>query len=368
MKRIIRLWILVFGFNFSYANNCAGFIDVSDTDSICKNLIFAKEVLNVHGYQDGTFRPNNKVFRAEFIKMVIEADGANVKGDYEKNCFPDVREGDWYHEYVCSAKDRGIINGYKDGYFKPNNTITYVEALKVLLHVFDKQPQSTASDIWYVPYLSIADTFNLTVPPDSQKELLRKDTIQIVRQAYSLNAIVIDYSDYEPIVITFNHHLSNQMREDEDTAKYMFLFLLSYFYTEGYWTDGFSEKILDDAIKNEITKGRLSGLDVLIPLIQSYSFVKKVKSTHGKISLSFQKHGGTKYLNGDLYMAGSDLDYKFVAKFSNLDEEETNKCGCTLGEIESIFTPKPVPNCHNSWNGWGSCPLDCMFKYCDELE
>lgn len=94
----------------------------------------------ISGYDDGTFKPDNKVLRAEFAKMAMEA----LKYDYTKlpatslgSCFTDVKSGDWFEVYVCTMKYEKFVSGYTDGSFKPGSTIVKAEAVKILVEAFD---------------------------------------------------------------------------------------------------------------------------------------------------------------------------------------------------------------------------------------
>ena len=84
----------------------------------------------VNGYPDGTFRPDNKITRAEFCKMlcgVLEVG----KLEYTKS-FNDLEEGAWYYDYVMTLAEMGIVDGYTDGSFLPDNDITRQEMVTMV--------------------------------------------------------------------------------------------------------------------------------------------------------------------------------------------------------------------------------------------
>lgn len=117
----------------------------------------------IEGYQDGTFRPLQEVNRAELLKIIIGEDIENADADDTKNCFPDVKE-EWFAPYVCYAKSKGWVDGYPDGYFRPENTINKVEAIKIVINVYnyteDSETTLPYNDIinnsWYIPFLQAA--------------------------------------------------------------------------------------------------------------------------------------------------------------------------------------------------------------------
>lgn len=137
------------------------FLDVSeDNDLASINLL--KDLKIIHGYPDGTFKPKNKINRAEFSKIVIEAKygDSDISGS---NCFPDVSE-DWFAKYVCTAKAKGIISGYANGKFLPDSNINLVEAYKILsLLFFDGKINYEIKAPWYAKYVKTAQDNNFSL-------------------------------------------------------------------------------------------------------------------------------------------------------------------------------------------------------------
>ena len=84
----------------------------------------------VNGYGDGTFGPENIVTRAQFAKMVTLAAGLTYSGSGVEP-FDDVPEGGWEYPYVMAAKEHGIINGYSETIFGPNDPVTRAQAAKM---------------------------------------------------------------------------------------------------------------------------------------------------------------------------------------------------------------------------------------------
>ena len=85
----------------------------------------------VNGYDDGSFKPQNNVTRAEFIKLLVECMGYN---QVASTSFGDVAKKDWFYVYVSTALENGVIS--KDDYgtnLNPNGVITRKEAAKLLV-------------------------------------------------------------------------------------------------------------------------------------------------------------------------------------------------------------------------------------------
>ena len=80
------------------------------------------------GYPDGTFAPNKGMTRAEVATMFTRLlKDRPVKGESYKAGLSDVHAGDWYADTVGYAVQKGIVSGYPDGSFKPNQAITRAE-------------------------------------------------------------------------------------------------------------------------------------------------------------------------------------------------------------------------------------------------
>ncbi len=84
------------------------------------------------GYGDGSFGPNDPVTRAQIMKMALEAFG-ETDSTTTSSTFTDVALTDWAAPYISTGTAIGIVSGYDDGTFKPEKTVTRAEALKVIL-------------------------------------------------------------------------------------------------------------------------------------------------------------------------------------------------------------------------------------------
>lgn len=122
------------------------------------------------GNDDGTFRPERNLNRAEFVQIVMRL--LDDDGTVNKNCFPDVSPDAWYADPVCRAKAIGIVRGNaREGVpenlwrFEPSRDVQYEEAVKMLMQVYAHPVDGdTEGDDWYVPYLEAAEDMGLDVP------------------------------------------------------------------------------------------------------------------------------------------------------------------------------------------------------------
>lgn len=114
----------------------------------------------VQGYPDGSFGPNRSITRAEMMKIVLEA-VYDFSFSTWSTCFSDIASGDWHSPYVCYGKTHSIVRGYPDGSFKPNKTVSFAEGLKIALEAFAVWVHESNTETWYQPYLDFVHSNNI---------------------------------------------------------------------------------------------------------------------------------------------------------------------------------------------------------------
>ena len=97
----------------------------------------------VSGYPDGSYKPDNRVTRAEFVKMVNGIIDYSKMGDIK---FNDVPESEWYYNDVRIAQNIGYISGYSLSEFGPNDYITREQAASILARVQYLKNNSAGAD------------------------------------------------------------------------------------------------------------------------------------------------------------------------------------------------------------------------------
>ncbi|MEQ8235477.1 MAG: Ig-like domain-containing protein [Syntrophomonadaceae bacterium] len=88
----------------------------------------------VAGYADGTFRPNNPISRAEFITITNRAFGYVNTSAIQ---YTDVKTSDWFYGEIGKAKAAGYIAGFSDGSMRPNNQISRQEVAAIMARVLN---------------------------------------------------------------------------------------------------------------------------------------------------------------------------------------------------------------------------------------
>ena len=115
------------------------FSDVSASDWYGTTVATLSAMDIVRGYEDGTFRPNAPITRAEFAAIAtrfFEETGA----EYEPGTFDDVTGNEWFANAIADAVELGLIGGYPDGTVRPNNNITRAEACAIVNRTLGRIP------------------------------------------------------------------------------------------------------------------------------------------------------------------------------------------------------------------------------------
>lgn len=135
----------------------------------------------IEGFSDGTFRGFSGVNRAEAAKLLILAAGHPIDERID-NPFWDVSPGAWFTPFVLAAEQRGIVDGYPDGSFRPARGITTAEFIKMaatafklplaLPHRFTDFPARS----WFTPFAGAAWHYHF-FPNRVSKSLLLPDEL-----------------------------------------------------------------------------------------------------------------------------------------------------------------------------------------------
>lgn len=98
---------------------------------------WAKEAVNdmgsrmvINGFEDGTFKPNQNMTRAEFAAIIVR--GLGLRLENGEAPFSDIQSADWYNAAVQTASAFKLIDGFEDGTFHPNDSITREQAMVII--------------------------------------------------------------------------------------------------------------------------------------------------------------------------------------------------------------------------------------------
>ena len=115
-----------------------GYNDVKDGDWFCCAVSTLSKMGIIKGYEDGSFKPNDPISRAEFAAIAARFD---PDGDKTPASFSDVTSH-WAKDEISIAANHGWIKGYEDGSFKPDQKITRAETMTLVNRVLNRLPET----------------------------------------------------------------------------------------------------------------------------------------------------------------------------------------------------------------------------------
>lgn len=147
----------------------AAFPDVNE-DSVFYEAIQTLSSLGLlKGYEDGTFKPEGTITRAEFATVMTRVLGMeNVPVTSGGMVFNDVSTEHWAWGYIQIAAALGIIKGFGDGSFLPDEPVTYEQAVKMIVAALGYEPKATEKGGYPAGYLMIAKEENITKKAEGQ--------------------------------------------------------------------------------------------------------------------------------------------------------------------------------------------------------
>ncbi len=128
--QLVKIVVLAFHMPL-YSGTERNFTDVPQDHPFYNYIETAQRSGLVGGYNDGTFRPYANVTRGQIAKVAVEA--ASME-DLSANTqsFSDVPVGSTFYNYIETAYANGILSGYGDGTFRPNNDATRGQITKIV--------------------------------------------------------------------------------------------------------------------------------------------------------------------------------------------------------------------------------------------
>lgn len=107
----------------------------------------------ITGFEDKTFRPEEYVTRAQFVKMIVSAFGVNAGEN--KITFSDVNSSMWHYDYITKAANSGLVLG-DNGLFRPEEKITREDAAVILYRLLEMKNSVPFGTYWFNDESSIS--------------------------------------------------------------------------------------------------------------------------------------------------------------------------------------------------------------------
>ena len=122
------------------------FTDVSKYDEFydAVKYLYERDIMN--GTSDTLFSPNAELTRGMVVTVLGRAAGVKTAG-YAGTSFSDVKAGSWYAPYVQWASKQGLVKGYEDGTFKPEQNVTREEMVTMLFRCWQSEGNTWKTDV-----------------------------------------------------------------------------------------------------------------------------------------------------------------------------------------------------------------------------
>lgn len=121
-----------------YWSQTNDYTDVAEGDWYNNAVSTLSKAGILNGYEDGSFQPNGNITRAEFATIAARFFEATYEGE---DLFPDIKDH-WARDYINQAAHAGIVNGYPNGTFQPQENITRAEAMTIVNRTLDRHPDA----------------------------------------------------------------------------------------------------------------------------------------------------------------------------------------------------------------------------------
>ncbi len=155
MRKIIFLVFLLLT-----VTNASAFTDIQN-NWYKQSITELKDLEIINWFDNGTFLPEDNIWRAEVLKIILSASDIDIVEPEEK-CFSDVSLSSWQAKYICSGVDKGITKWYENGTFKPGWTVTVLETLAFWARAFEIDiKDKNEEDEWYKKYQDFAHENNI---------------------------------------------------------------------------------------------------------------------------------------------------------------------------------------------------------------
>lgn len=163
----------------------------------------------MEGYEDGTFRPNNPITRAEFTRALMKAAYAMYDDlPHAEIEFSDLDKSHWAYNDIMNAVSIGVISGFEDGTFRADDNVTYEQACAMIFNLLGYQPVTDLYGGYPHAYISLAYYNNFfqtsidkragAIKMDESKQkqpMVRGDALTLLDRATVVPICVV--TDYE---------------------------------------------------------------------------------------------------------------------------------------------------------------------------
>lgn len=233
--------------------NAQVFTDMEDTE----NIILTKKLGIASGYDDGSFKPNETVTRAEAAKMIVTAlenlgslekyQGTTSSGT-SKELFTDVNSKHWAYTYIQEAVANDVVEGYDDGTFRPDDNVTLGQLMTMLVSGTGYKVYGQAKGGYPRGFIDYAKSLGITEGVvDDRVPATREQVLNSVANALNVPVCVIDGYDYD----SWGNAVPTLLIKDGEGADFQSLLTMVF---DTYKVKATVKKINSDSLDIDITE------------------------------------------------------------------------------------------------------------------
>lgn len=174
------------------------FTDVPD-GAVDEAVDFMESFGIIRGYDDDTFRPDNNITRAEFAVCIARMMNLNEQDDSDKAYFVDVPRDHWAAGSIAQLTERGIISGYDDRTFGLNDNVRTVDAYKLMVSILGYDIVAEQNGGYPAGYIAAAQKADITNNVGSGELLTRANAAVMMFNTLNANTMSMDFSGSKQI-------------------------------------------------------------------------------------------------------------------------------------------------------------------------
>ena len=215
MKKILCM-ILALCLTVSCGIGVFAYTDINEEHKAAQAIYVLSDLGVLDGFEDGSFRPNEMVTRAQMAKIICRATAhKNIKAT--DTVFSDVDASHWASGFINVANNKQIVVGYGDGTFKPEEQVSFEAAVKMIVCALGYEVDAKDNGGWPAGYVAYADKLGLL---DGLEEFLVDTSVGCDRAIVAMlvyNALDVEIQD----VIYYNGEILSKKGSGKTMANEM---------------------------------------------------------------------------------------------------------------------------------------------------
>lgn len=188
MKKLMSLLLALIMVIGTMTVPAFAYTDVEEGTYTSEAITILTDLDILHGFVDGSFKPDDTITRAQMATVICNALGYGEISQ-TTTVFKDVPKEHWASGYIGMINGLGIVAGYGEGYYGPEDPVTYEQVAKIIVATLGYTPMANEQGGWYQGYLSVAAQLDIT---DNVPMMIGKPAPRGAVAAMVYNALDVD--------------------------------------------------------------------------------------------------------------------------------------------------------------------------------